>query len=154
MNLSANFTLNELTKSETALRQGLNNEPTPEVTANLKVLCEKVLQPIRDHYGKSVKVSSGYRAPEVNAAVGGSKTSDHCMGQAADIEIAGVPNHELAEWIQNNLAFTQVILEFYTRGVPDSGWVHVSYVPNNLKKQSLTAVKENGKTVYLPGLQA
>jgi hypothetical protein len=154
MNLSANFTLNELTKSETALRHGLNNEPTPEVTANLKVLCEKVLQPIRDHYGKSVKVSSGYRAPEVNAAVGGSKTSDHCMGQAADIEIAGVPNHELAEWIQNNLAFTQVILEFYTRGVPDSGWVHVSYVPNNLKKQSLTAVKDNGKTVYLPGLQA
>jgi zinc D-Ala-D-Ala carboxypeptidase len=154
MNLSANFTLNELTKSETALRQGLNNEPTPEVTANLKVLCEKVLQPIRDHYGKSVKVSSGYRAPEVNAAVGGSKTSGHCMGQAADIEIAGVPNHELAEWIQNNLAFTQVILEFYTRGVPDSGWVHVSYVPSNLKKQSLTAVKENGKTVYLPGLQA
>jgi hypothetical protein len=154
MNLSANFTLNELTKSETALRQGLNNEPTPEVTANLTVLCEKVLQPIRDYYGKSVKVSSGYRAPEVNAAVGGSKTSDHCMGQAADIEIAGVPNHELAEWIQNNLAFTQVILEFYTRGVPDSGWVHVSYVPSNLKKQSLTAVKENGKTVYLPGLQA
>ncbi len=154
MNLSANFTLNELTKSETALRHGLNNEPTSEVTENLKVLCEKVLQPIRDHYGKSVKVSSGYRAPEVNAAVGGSKTSDHCMGQAADIEIAGVPNHELAEWIQNNLAFTQVILEFYTRGIPDSGWVHVSYVPNNLKKQSLTAVKENGKTVYLQGLQA
>jgi zinc D-Ala-D-Ala carboxypeptidase len=113
-----------------------------------------VLQPIRDHFNKSVTVNSGYRSPEVNAAVGGSKTSDHCKGQAADIEIAGVPNAELAEWIRDNLAFTQVILEFYTQGIPDSGWVHVSYDPANLKKQSLTAIKQDGKTVYLPGLVA
>ena len=154
MNLSPNFTLSEMTKSETALRNNLDNTPGETEIANLKVLAEKVLQPVRDHYGKGVKVNSGFRHPNVNAAVGGSKTSDHCLGQAADIEIPGVPNHELAEWIKNNLEYTQLILEFYTRGIPDSGWVHVSYVPSNLKKQDLTAVKENGKTVYLPGLHA
>ena len=154
MNLTANFTLEELVKSETALRKGMPNEPTPEVTANLKTLAEKVLQPVRDHYGKGVKVNSGYRSPDVNAAVGGSRTSDHCKGQAADIEIPGVPNAELAEWIAKNLKFTQIILEFYTKGVPDSGWVHVSYDPSNLKCQILTATKQDGKTVYLPGLVA
>jgi hypothetical protein len=154
MNLSPNFTLSEMTKSETALRNNLDNTPGETEIANLTVLAEKVLQPVRDHYGKGVKVNSGFRHPNVNAAVGGSKTSDHCLGQAADIEIPGVPNHELAEWIKNNLEYTQLILEFYTRGIPDSGWVHVSYVPSNLKKQDLTATKENGKTVYLPGLHA
>ena len=117
-------------------------------------MAEKVLQPVRDHYGKGVKVNSGYRHPEVNAKVGGSKTSDHCKGQAADIEIPGVANADLAKWIAENLDFTQVILEFYTQGIPDSGWVHVSYDPANLKKQTLTAVKQNGKTVYLQGLVA
>lgn len=152
--LSANFSLSEMTKSETALRHNLDNTPGEKEIENLRVLCERVLQPVRDHYGKGVKVNSGFRHPDVNAAVGGSKTSDHCRGQAADIEIPGVPNHELAEWIKANLKYTQLILEFYTRGVPDSGWVHVSYDPANLKQQDLTAVKENGKTVYLPGLQA
>jgi hypothetical protein len=154
MNLSQNFTLQELVKSHEATRKGLANTPTQEVIGNLQDLSNLVLQPIRDHFDKSVTVNSGYRSPEVNAAVGGSKTSDHCKGQAADIEIAGVPNAELAEWIRDNLAFTQVILEFYTQGIPDSGWVHVSYDPANLKKQSLTAVKQDGKTVYLPGLVA
>ncbi len=154
MQLTNNFSLSEMTKSETALRLNLPNDPTQEVVDNLKTLCEKVLQPVREHYGKGVKVNSGFRHPDVNAAVGGVRTSDHCMGQAADIEIPGVPNHELAEWIANNLDFTQVILEFYTRGVPDSGWVHVSYVPSNLKKQQLTATKQDGKTIYLPGLLA
>ena len=154
MKLTNNFTLEELTKSETALRRNLDNTPTVEVVENLKVLAEKVLQPVRDHFAKGVKVNSGYRAPEVNAAVGGSKTSDHCLGMAADIEIPGLPNAELAQWIESNLEYTQLILEFYTPGVPDSGWVHVSYDPANLKKQSLTAVKREGKTVYLPGLQA
>lgn len=154
MQLTNNFSLHELTKSETAIRLGMENTPSDEVIANLRALCEKVLQPVRDHYGKGVKVNSGYRAPEVNAAVGGSKTSDHCKGQAADIEIPGVPNAELAQWIEANLPYTQLILEFYTKGIPDSGWVHVSYDPNNLKKQSLTAVKQAGKTVYLPGLEA
>jgi uncharacterized protein YcbK (DUF882 family) len=154
MNLTANFTLAEMTKSETALRHDMDNTPGEAEIANLKALAENVLQPIRDHFGKGVKVNSGFRHPEVNAKVGGSKTSDHCQGQAADIEIPGVPNADLAQWIVDNLDFRQVILEFYTPGVPDSGWVHVSYVAGDNKKQVLTATKKDGKTVYLPGLVA
>ena len=152
--LTQNFSLHELVKSETALRYDMENSPGPVETGNLAELAGKVLQPIRDHFQKGVKVNSGYRSPDVNAKVGGSRTSDHCKGMAADIEIPGMPNAELAEWIRDNLAFTQVILEFYTQGIPDSGWVHVSYDPANLKKQSLTAVKQDGKTVYLQGLVA
>jgi len=154
MNLSANFTLKELTKSDTATRLGIDNTPDDATIENLKLLCEMVLQPVREHFGKSVTVNSGYRSPESNVAVGGSKTSDHCKGQAADIEIDGLPNPELAQWIMDNLDYTQLILEFYTQGQPNSGWVHVSYDPNNLKKQELTAVKVAGKTTYLNGLQA
>lgn len=154
MNLSANFTLKELTKSDTATRLGLDNTPDEQALENLKTLCDKVLQPVREHYGKSVTVNSGYRSPESNAAVGGSKTSDHCKGMAADIEIVGVANADLAQWIMDNLEYTQLILEFYTPGIPDSGWVHVSYDPNNLKKQELTATKVAGKTTYLNGLVA
>jgi len=154
MNLTANFTLHEMVKSETALRQGLDNTPGDVEIAALRLLAEKVLQPVRDHYGKGVKVNSGFRHPNVNAAVGGSRTSDHCRGMAADIEIPGVPNAELAQWIADNLDYTQLILEFYTSGIPDSGWVHVSYDPTNLKKQELTATKQAGKTVYLNGLVA
>ena len=154
MNLTTNFTLSELTKSETALRKGLNNEPTQDIISALQSLAFNVLQPLRDHYGKAIKINSGYRSPEVNASVGGSKTSDHCKGMAADIEIAGVANAELAKHIKDTLQFTQIILEFYTPGIADSGWVHVSYDPANLKGQALTAVKQDGKTVYLPGLVA
>ena len=157
MKLTNNFTLEELTKSETALRQNIDNTPTEEVIANLTRLAEKVLQPVREHYGKGVKVNSGFRSMAVNAAVGGvqgAKPSDHTRGMAADIEIPGLANAELAQWIEANLEYTQLILEFYTQGIPDSGWVHVSYDPANLKKQSLTAVKQDGKTVYLPGLHA
>jgi len=154
MNLTKNFSLAEMVKSETALRHDMDNTPGEAEIENLKRLAEKVLQPVRDHYGKGVKVNSGYRHPEVNAKVGGSKTSDHCKGQAADIEIPGVANADLAQWIAENLDFTQVILEFYTPGIPDSGWVHVSYNPADLKKQVLTATKRDGKTVYLPGLVA
>lgn len=150
--LSTNFSLKELTKSETATRLGLNNTPDDTALTNLKVLCEKVLQPVRDHYGK-VTVNSAYRSLESNAAVGGSKTSDHCKGMAADIEVVGVANGDLAQYIKDNFKFTQLILEFYTQGIPDSGWVHVSYDPNNLKCECLTATKQNGKTVYLKGLQ-
>lgn len=154
MQLTNNFSLAEMVKSETALRHDMDNTPGEAEIENLKRLAEKVLQPVRDHYGKGVKVNSGFRHPEVNAKVGGSKTSDHCKGQAADIEIPGVPNAELAVWIKENLQYTQLILEFYTPGIPDSGWVHVSYDPANLKKQDLTATKKDGKTVYLNGLIA
>jgi hypothetical protein len=154
MNLTKNFTLSEMVKSETALRHDMDNTPGDAEVANMQLLAARVLQPVRDHFARGVKVNSGFRHPDVNAAVGGSRTSDHTRGMAADIEIPGVPNAELAEWIRANLSYTQLILEFYTRGVPDSGWVHVSYDPANLKKQDLTAVKEGGKTVYLPGLHA
>jgi hypothetical protein len=154
MQLTANFSLHELTKSETALRMGFDNTPGEAETESLRLLCEKVLQPVRDHFGKGVKVNSGYRSPESNAAVKGSSTSDHCFGRAADIEIPGVPNAELAQWIMDNLDYTQLILEFYTPGIPDSGWVHVSFDPANLKKQELTAMKVAGKTQYVPGLMA
>ena len=143
-----------MTKSETALRLDLPNDPEPDHLENMKALAENVLQPVRNYFGMGVKVNSAYRHPDVNKAVGGSTTSDHCKGMAADIEIPGIPNAELAEWIQDNLEFRQLILEFYTPGVPDSGWVHVSYNPADNKKQVLTAMKENGKTVYKPGLIA
>ena len=152
MNLTKNFTLSEMTKSETALRHGMDNTPDQTAISNLQALAFHVLQPVRDHYGKGVKVNSGFRHPEVNAKVGGSKTSDHCKGMAADIEIPGVPNGDLAEWIKNNLPFTQLILEAYTKGVPDSGWVHVSYDPANLKKQVMTATFVGGKPQYSNGL--
>jgi zinc D-Ala-D-Ala carboxypeptidase len=154
MKLTENFTLSEMVKSETALRNNLDNTPGAAEIANLKVLAEKVLQPIRDHYKKGIKVNSGFRHPNVNAAVGGSRTSDHTKGQAADIEIPGVANADLAKWIKDNLKFTQLILEFYTPGIPDSGWVHVSYNPDNLKCQVMTAYKKGGKTVYEPGIIA
>ena len=154
MKLTANFSLEELTKSETALRMGLENEPNDEQLANLVALCECVLQPVRDHFGKGVKVNSGLRTLAVNRAIGSADHSDHVKGMAADIEIPGVANAELAQWIVDNLEFRQVILEFYTPGIPDSGWVHVSYNPADNKKQVLTATKQNGKTVYLNGLVA
>jgi hypothetical protein len=154
MNLTQNFSLEELTKSETALRRGLDNTPDEQALQNLQLLCENVLQPLRDAYNRGIKVNSAYRSPDVNAAVGGVRTSDHCKGQAADIEIPGVPNAEVAQYLADNFDFTQVILEFYTPGIPDSGWVHVSYVEDNLKKQTLTATRQNGKVVYLSGLHA
>jgi zinc D-Ala-D-Ala carboxypeptidase len=154
MKLTANFSLQEMTKSETALRFGLDNTPNDSELENLVALCECVLQPVRDHFGKGVKVNSGFRDVEVNAKVGGSKTSDHTRGMAADIEIPGVANAELAQWIVDNVSFRQVILEFYTPGIPDSGWVHVSYNAGDNKKQVLTATKQSGKTVYLQGLVA
>ena len=156
MNLSANFTLKELTKSDTATRLGIDNTPDEAVIESLRLLCENILQPVRDHFGKPVKISSGYRSPELNSspAVGGSKTSDHCKGQAVDFEIDGLSNPDVAQWIMDNLTYSQLILEFYVQGEPNSGWIHCSYNPEKLIKQELTAVKVAGKTQYLNGLQA
>ena len=154
MKLTSNFSLAELTRSQTATRKGIDNTPDAEQLDNLTALCECVLQPVRNYFGTAVRISSGLRVPELNSAIGGSTTSDHCKGMAADIEIPGVPNAELAQWIVDTLNFRQVILEFYTPGIPDSGWVHVSYNPGDNKKQALTATKKDGKTVYLLGLVA
>ena len=152
MKLSTNFSVAELSKSEAATRQGLDNTPSMEVIDCLQALVDNVLQPLRDKLGPIV-VTSGYRSPAVNKAIGGSATSDHCKGQAADIEVLNMDNKALAEYIRDNMKFTQLILEFYRKGVPDSGWVHVSYNAKNLKNQVLTAVKVDGKTVYHNGIQ-
>jgi hypothetical protein len=151
MRLSKNFTLQEFTKSQTALRQGIDNTPQGEHLEAAKKLFENVVQKVRDNFGPTV-INSGYRGPKLNEAVGGSKTSQHCKGEAADIECPGTSNYDVAKWIEDNCDYDQLILEFYTPGIPDSGWVHVSYSANGNRKKSMTAMKENGKTVYKLGL--
>ena len=151
MNLSKNFTLTEYTKSQTALRLSIDNTPNDEHLASATALFENVVQKVRDHFGVTV-INSGYRGPALNTAVGGSSNSQHCKGEAVDIECPGTGNYDVAKWIEDNLDFDQLILEFYTPGIPDSGWVHVSYKSEGNRKQSLTAMKEDGKTVYKPGL--
>ena len=153
MNLSTNFTLAEMTRSDTALRLGLENTASQEQISNMQALAVNVLQRVRDHFDMPVKINSGLRTLLVNRAVGSKDNSAHVKGMAADIE-TGVPNAVLAQWIVDNCDFRQVILEFYTPGIPDSGWVHVSFNPDDNKKQVLTAAKQDGKTVYLPGLVA
>ena len=149
MNLSRNFTLQELTKSDTAIRKGINNNPSAGQIEKLKLLCENILQPVRDHFGR-VKVTSGYRSPELCAAIGSSVNSQHAKAEAADFEVMGVDNAELADWIYANLDFDQLILEFYTPGEPNSGWIHCSYTPDQPRKQFLHAYKSEGKTKYKP----
>jgi zinc D-Ala-D-Ala carboxypeptidase len=154
VNLTQNFTLSEMTKSETALRYGMANDPTETEIENMRLLCEKVLQPVRNYYGMGVKVNSGYRHPLGKRQGWWQCNIRPLQGFAADIEIPGIANADLAEWIKDNCEFKQLILEFYTPGIPDSGWVHVSYDLSDNKKQVLTATKKDGKTVYLPGLVA
>ena len=116
---------------------------------NLKLLCENVLQPVRDHFGKVVTVSSGYRSPELCEAIGSSKNSQHAKGQAADFEIFDVSNQELVIWIDKNLDYDQMILEFWKGpDEPNSGWVHCSYKKEGNRKQLLRAYKEDGRTKY------
>tara|TARA_B110000196_G_C20631081_1_gene424061 strand:- start:184 stop:537 length:354 start_codon:yes stop_codon:yes gene_type:complete len=112
-----------------------------------------ILQPVRDHYGKVVRVNSGYRSPTLNTAVGGSKTSQHCNGEAVDFEIDGLPNVELATWVRDHLDFDQLILEFFNPAEgPNSGWVHCSYRKDGTnRKKIMTALIKNGKTSYLNG---
>ena len=138
MRLSQNFTLAEMIKSQTAERKGINNNPNEDNIENLQRLCNEILQPIRDHYGKVVSVSSGFRSPELCVAIGSSVTSQHASGQAADFEIYGVSNKELADYIADNLDFDQLILEFWKEGEPNSGWVHCSYKEGSNRKQVLT----------------
>ena len=107
MRLSQNFTLAEMIKSQTAERKGINNNPNEDNIENLQRLCEHILQPVREHYGKVVSVSSGFRSPELCVAIGSSVTSQHASGQAADFEIYGVSNKELADYIADNLDFSQ-----------------------------------------------
>ena len=148
MKLSKNFTLSELTKSQTAVRKNIKNEPSTAHVENLIHLAETVLQPVRDHFGKPVAISSGYRSPELCEAIGSSSKSQHARGEAADFEIMGVDNMQLAMWINKNTDFDQLILEFYEPGDPNSGWVHCSAVREGSRAQVLKASKVEGRTKY------
>jgi len=151
MKLTENFSLNELTKSQTAERKGIDNTPSTEHQENLKSLCEMILQPIRDHFGQVVSVSSGYRSQDLCVAIGSSTQSQHAKGQASDFEIFGVSNKELADWINENLDYDQLILEYWKgENEPNSGWVHCSFNTQGNRKQYLRAYKENGSTKYEP----
>jgi hypothetical protein len=153
MKLSENLSLSEIIRSESAKRKGVSNMPTEEHIANLKVLAEKVFQPIRENFRVPILISSGYRSKELNAAIGGSLTSQHCSGEAIDIDMDGTPhgvtNLDIFNFIKDKLDFDQLINEFPKDGNPD--WVHVSYkVKGGNRKQILKAVKSGGKTTYIP----
>lgn len=148
MKLSKSFTLSELTKSQEATRLGIDNTPNEEHILNLKLLCENVLQPVRDFYGMPISVSSGYRSPELCEAIGSSRTSQHTRGQAADFEIFSVPNKEVADFVVKNLKYDQCILEFWNENEPNSGWIHCSFNNAYNRKQYLQAQKLNGRVVY------
>jgi hypothetical protein len=148
MKLSNSFNLIEFTSSETASRRGIDNTPSIAVIENLRLLCENVLQPLRDKYGKSINITSGYRSPKLNKAIGGSSTSQHCFGQAADIQVDRKDYLKVWE-ILKTLPFDQIIFEFGTESAPD--WIHVSFVQGKNRGQKLKAVKNIfGKTEYLP----
>jgi hypothetical protein len=151
MQLSNNLSLAEVTRSETAKRKGISNMPTAEHIENFKKLASNIFQPIREHFGKPILISSGYRSAELNKAIGGSLSSQHCSGEAIDIDMDGtdITNAQIFYYIKDNLNFDQIIWEFGTNTNPD--WVHVSFAANrSQRKQILVAKKVNGKTTYIP----
>ena len=153
MKLTANFSLDELIKSQVAERKGINNNPSPMQIENLKALAVNILQPIRSQFDRPLIISSGFRCAQLCLEIGSSINSEHCADNksaAADFEIPGVDNKELAEWIKSNLEYNQLILEFYRDGEPSSGWVHCSYSTDLNKKQSLIAYRQDGKVQYRP----
>jgi hypothetical protein len=125
MKLSTNFTLSEMCKSQTAERLGIDNTPTSEHIVNMKLVCENILEPVRENYARPIAPSSGYRSVNLCEAIGSNSKSQHALGQAVDFEVMGVDNYELAMWISENLSFDQLILECYKGG--NTGWVHCSY---------------------------
>ena len=137
MRLSKHFTLQELIKSSTAERRGIKNVPGRTEIDSLTLVCENILEPVREHYGVPMAPSSGYRCLELNQAIGSGDTSQHVKGQAVDFEIPGVPNRDLANWIMENVDYDQLILEFYKKEDPNSGWVHCSYVNEENRKKAL-----------------
>ena len=150
--LTKNFSYQEMIKSSTAQRMGVSNEATREHVINLVNLCNYILQPVRDEFGP-IRINSGYRSPALNSKVGGSETSQHCNGEAADFESSRISNPELATWIAKNLDFDQLILEFYDGKDPHSGWVHCSYKKDGTNRgTTLTALRVKGKTQYRKGL--
>lgn len=153
MKLSEHLDLVEVTRSNEAKRKGINNEPTAEHLENFKKLAENVFEPIRKHFGVPIHISSGYRSSALNKAIGGASSSQHCTGEAIDIDMDGttngVTNKMVFEYIKANLNFDQMIWEFGTKDAPD--WVHVSFESTGKqRKQILRAVKVGGKTTYQP----
>ena len=137
--LSKHFTLTEMTRSMTAVRKGINNIPGPGEIKNLGDLCYEVLEPLRAHFDLPVTISSGYRSEALCEAIGSKKTSQHAKGQAVDLEINSVPNIKTAYWLQNNVDFDQLIMEFYDKDDPAGGWIHISYhEAGSNRKQVLT----------------
>lgn len=151
MQLSKNFTLQEFTKSQTAQRLGIDNTPSAAEVERLKLLAQNVLQPVRNHFGPVI-ITSGYRCFKLNRAIGSKESSDHVKGFAADFEVIGASNLEVAKWIEKNLQFKQLILEFFDHNDPHSGWVHCSFDERQLINTVLTASKKWGDVVYLNGL--
>ena len=137
MQLSKHFTLEEMEKSQTATRKGIKNKAGSGEIKNLGDLCYEVLEPVRAKFDRPVTITSGYRSPELSEAIGSKATSQHCLGEAVDFEIAGVSNLQVALWLTNNVNFDQCILEFWT-GEASSGWIHVSYKDGSNRKQVLT----------------
>lgn len=144
--LSEHFTLAEMTRSSTAVRKGIPNNPPADAVKALTALCVNVLEPVRAHYGRPVRVTSGYRSPRLNTAIGGSPTSQHCFGEAADFTVEGISNFAVCQWIMQNLRYDQLIYEF-----GEGGWVHCSYSPR-MRGEEISAKKQGGRTKYLPGL--
>jgi zinc D-Ala-D-Ala carboxypeptidase len=136
MKLSEHFSLSELTKSSTAERKGISNEPDEEAIENLILVCDQILEPVRNHYGKPFVPNSGFRCLELNRAIGSSDKSQHVTGQAVDFEVPGEDNKDVALWVVENCTFDQLILEFYKEGEPTSGWVHCSYVIERENRKS------------------
>ena len=153
MKLSEHLDLSEVTRSDSAKRKGISNMPTQEHLENFKKLAENIFEPIRKHFGVPIMISSGYRSKALNTAIGGSLTSQHCTGEAIDIDMDGssngVTNKMVFEFIKSNLNFDQLIWEFGTKDAPD--WVHVSFESTGKqRKQILRAIKSGGKTAYQP----
>jgi hypothetical protein len=151
MQISKHLSLAEVSRSETAKRKGINNTPSGEHLENFKKLAENIFEPIREHFGVPIHISSGYRSKELNAAVGGSSSSQHCQGEAIDIDMDGtsITNAQIFNYIKDNLNFDQLLWEFGNDTNPD--WVHVSYESTGKqRKQILKVIKANGKTSYIP----
>lgn len=152
MKLSKNFSVAEYTKSQTATRKGIDNSMSDEHLERAKALFENVVQKVRDEFGRTI-ITSGYRSPELNKAIGGSSRSQHSKAEAADFEALDYSTLEVAEWIADNLDFDQLILEGYRKDDPNSGWVHCSYKDDGTNRnQILTADFSSGKAVYSVGL--
>ena len=148
--LSNNFQLSEMVKSSTADRLGIDNWPTEQkIVDNLIKVVHNIVQPVRDHYGVPFAPNSGFRCLQLNRALKSKDTSQHVMGEAVDIEVPGISNYDLAEWIVNNCEFDQLLLEFYYPGHPTSGWVHISYVDLSVNRKQILTINKNGTFIGL-----